>query len=185
MSTPEEFTRLPIPADTTELSSGPPLHDACAPLRELVGAWRGEGEVDYPTIDGPFRFGQQVTISHDGRPFLRHQAQAWLLDAEGQVLRPAAWETGWWRPGAEGRMELLLTHATGLLELFYGSAQPGLWTLETETVLATATAKDVRAAQRSYALRGDVLDYAESRAMVGEPMTPHVSATLHRVRSGG
>lgn len=185
MSTPEEFTRLPIPADTTELGSGPPLHDACAPLRELVGAWRGEGEVDYPTIDGPFRFGQQVTISHDGRPFLRHQAQAWLLDADGQVLRPAAWETGWWRPGVEGRLELLLTHATGLLELFYGSAQPGLWTLETETVLATATAKDVRAAQRSYALRGDVLDYAESREMVGEPMTPHVSATLHRVRSGG
>lgn len=180
MRIPEEFHQ-PIPADTADLGGGPPLNDACAPLRELVGVWHGRGEVDYPTIDGPFRFGQQVTISHDGRPFLRHQARAWLLDAEGEVLRPAAWETGFWRPGADGRLELLLTHATGLLELFYGSTAPGRWELETEAVLGTATAKQVRAARRSYALSGDVLDYAESRAMVGEPMTPHVSARLQRV----
>ncbi|WP_406691117.1 FABP family protein [Saccharopolyspora sp. ID03-671] len=180
MNLPEQF-RQPIPADTTDLTDGPPLHETCAPLRELVGVWHGEGEVDYPTIDGPFRFGQQLTISHDGRPFLRHQARAWLLDSEGRVLRPAAWETGFWRPGTEGRLELLLTHATGLLEVFYGSAEAGTWRLETETVLGTATAKQVRAAQRRYSLDRDVLDCAESRAMVGEPMTPHVAARLRRV----
>ncbi|WP_233575888.1 FABP family protein [Saccharopolyspora rhizosphaerae] len=184
MSTPEEF-REPIPGDTADLGSRPPLHDACAPLRELVGVWRGEGEVDYPTIDGPFRFGQQVTVSHDGRPFLRHQARAWLLDAKGAVLRPAAWETGFWRPGTEGRVELLLTHATGLVDLFHGSAQPGRWELETDAVLGTPTAKQVEAARRTYALSEDLLDYAESRAMVGQPMTPHVSARLRRVPSGG
>lgn len=180
----EEFTEPPIPADTADPNSGPPLHEACSPIGELVGIWRGRGEVDYPTINGPYRFGQQVTISHDGRPFLRHQAKAWLLDADGNVLRPAAWETGWWRPGANGRLELLLSHATGVLEVFYGHVDQRRWEFTTDSVLPTDTAKQVSAARRSYALRDDdALDYAESREMVGEPMTPHVSAELRRVRA--
>ncbi|MER7080877.1 protein of unknown function [Saccharopolyspora kobensis] len=181
MSSPDDFAPPPIPAPTADLTSGPPLHDACLPLRALVGVWRGRGEVDYPTIDGPYRFGQQLTISHDGRPFLRHEARAWLLDADGAVLRPAAWETGWWRPQPDGTLELLLSHITGIQELFYGRAADQRWELATDSVVRTATAKDVRAARRSYALtEDDVLDYAEHREMVGVAMTPHVSARLHR-----
>ncbi|MFC7340233.1 FABP family protein [Saccharopolyspora griseoalba] len=180
MTASEDFAEPPIPADTTD-PTAPPLHEACAPLRELLGVWRGRGRVDYPTISGPYRFGQQVRITHDGRPFLRHQAKAWLLDAEDRVLRPAAWETGWWRPGADGRLELLLAHSTGIVEVFYGRAEGSRWELTTDAVLPTATAKQVEAAHRSYALRGDgVLECAESRAMVGEPMTPHVAVELHR-----
>ncbi|MGP4016218.1 FABP family protein [Saccharopolyspora sp. 5N708] len=182
MGTSDDRAPLPIPADTADLRSGPPLHDACAPLRALVGVWRGSGEVDYPSIAGPYRFGQQVTISHDGRPFLRHEARAWLLDAAGQVIRPAAWETGWWRPQPDGTLELLITHCTGILELFYGTASPHRIELSTDTVVRTASAKDVEAARRSYAFSdADALDYAESRAMVGLPMTPHVTARLDRL----
>lgn len=180
MGSSSERAQLPIPADTTDLHCGPPLHGACALLRALVGVWRGGGEVDYPSIEGPYRFGQQVTISHDGRPFLRHEARAWLLDAEGDVLRPAAWETGWWRPQPDGRLELLISHCTGILELFYGAVHPQRWDLATDTVVRAATAKDVEAAARSYALDDDgILHYAESRAMVGLPLTPHVIARLH------
>src|SRR5690606_1492270 len=64
MSSPDS---APVPAPTTDLRSGPPLHEACRPLSALVGVWRGSGEVDYPTIDGPYRFGQQLTLAHDGR----------------------------------------------------------------------------------------------------------------------
>ncbi|MBB5159775.1 FABP family protein [Saccharopolyspora phatthalungensis] len=182
MGSSSDRAPLPIPAETTDLHSAPPLHDACGRLRALVGIWRGGGEVDYPSIEGPYRFGQQVTISHDGRPFLRHEARAWLLAPEGNALRPAAWETGWWRPQPDGSLELLISHCTGILELFYGTATPQRWELSTDTVVRTATAKDVEAAQRSYALGGDdTLDYAESRAMVGLPMTPHVTARLHRI----
>ncbi|MEV0089041.1 FABP family protein [Saccharopolyspora sp. NPDC050642] len=182
MGSSSEHAPLPIPAETTDLRSGPPLHGACAPLQDLVGVWRGAGEVDYPSIEGPYRFGQQVTIAHDGRPFLRHEARAWLLDAEGNVLRPAAWETGWWRPQPDGSLELLISHCTGILELFYGTASPQRWELATDTVVRAATAKDVEAAQRSYALDADgALHYAESRAMVGLPMTPHVTARLQRL----
>src|SRR2546427_1296532 len=83
---------LPIPNDTANLREGPDLNDACLSLLPLVGVWRGEGEVVYPSIEGPFRFGQQVTIAHDGRPFLTHEARSWLLDKDGSVIRPAARE---------------------------------------------------------------------------------------------
>ncbi|GAA4616070.1 heme-binding beta-barrel domain-containing protein [Saccharopolyspora hordei] len=180
MSSPDS---APVPAPTTDLRSGPPLHEACRPLSALVGVWRGSGEVDYPTIDGPYRFGQQLTLAHDGRPFLRHEARAWLLDADGAVLRPAAWELGWWRPQPDGTVELLLSHSTGIQELFSGTTTGQRWELATDSVVRTATAKDVQAARRSYALGpDDVLELTEHRAMVGVAMTQHVTARLHRVR---
>jgi hypothetical protein len=174
---------LPIPGDTANLREGPGLNDACLALLPLVGVWRGEGEVDYPTIEGPYRFAQQVTISHDGRPFLYHEARAWLLDAGGNVIRPAARETGWWRPQADDTIELLLCHSSGILELFYGkSRSQTAWELSTDAVVRTTSAKEVTAAKRLYGIvnNGD-LGFVEERAMVGQPMTPHTSALLRRV----
>jgi hypothetical protein len=177
---------LPIPADTANLREGPNLNDACLALLPLVGVWRGEGEVDYPTIEGPRRFGMQLTIAHDGRPFLTHEARAWLLDDDGNVIRPAARESGFWRPQADDTIELLLTHNTGIIELFYGKprgkASVPAWELGTDAVARTSPAKDVTGAQRLYGIvnNGD-LGYVEERAMMGQELQPHTSALLRRV----
>jgi hypothetical protein len=174
---------LPIPNDTANLREGPNLHDACLSLLPLVGVWRGEGEVVYPTLNTTYRFGQQLTIAHDGRPFLSHEARAWLLDDDNQVIRPAAREVGWWRPQPDDTIELLLTHAFGIVEIFYGSPQSQTsWELATDIVMRTATAKEVNGAKRLYGLvnNGD-LAYVEERAMVGQPLQPHTSAYLRRV----
>jgi hypothetical protein len=174
---------LPIPNDTANLREGPDLHDACLSLLPLVGVWRGEGEVVYPTIDGPFRFAQQVTIAHDGRPFLVHEARAWLLDKDGGIIRPAAREVGWWRPQPDDTIELLLTHNTGIVEIYYGSPLTQTsWELATDIVMRTASAKEVNGSKRLYGLvnNGD-LAYVEERAMVGQPLQPHTSAYLRRV----
>ena len=174
---------LPIPADTANLREGPNLNDACLALLPLVGVWRGEGEVNYPTIDGPVKFAQQLTIAHDGRPFLYHEARSWLIDDDGEVIRPAAREVGWWRPQPDDTIELLLTHSSGIVEIFYGKPRNQTsWELGTDAVIRTATAKEVTGAQRLYGLvnNGD-LGYVEERAMVGQPMQPHVSAYLRRV----
>ena len=174
---------LPVPNDTANLREGPDLHDACLSLLPLVGVWRGEGEVVYPTIEGPFRFGQQVTIAHDGRPFLYHEARSWLLDKDGNVIRPAAREVGWWRPQPDDTIELLLSHNTGIVEIYYGSPLTQTsWELATDTVMRTATAKEVNGAKRLYGLvnNGD-LAYVEERAMMGQPLKPHTSAHLKRL----
>jgi hypothetical protein len=178
-----QFDDLPIPADTANLRSGPSLHDGCLALLPLVGVWRGEGEVVYPTIDGPFRYGQQITFAHDGRPFLYYEARAWLLDADGGVIRQAARETGFWRPQADDTIEVLITHNTGIVELYYGKPRNQMsWEITTDAVVRTATAKDVTGAQRLYGIvnNGD-LAYVEERAMVGQPLQPHISAHLQRI----
>lgn len=172
-----------MPAATTDLHSGPPLHKDCGAVRALVGVWRGHGTVSYPTIKGPYRFGQQITISHDGRPFLRHEAHSWLLDADGNALGPAACELGWWRSYPGCRVELLLSHNTGILELFYGGSYEHGWIMWTNgTVMRNDTAEDVQAVRRKYILRNDGgIDYTEKRAMMGHPEAPYAHAELHRV----
>ena len=178
-----EFTDLPIPGDTANLREGPELHPQCLPLLPLVGVWRGEGEIVYPTIDGPFHFGQQLVICHDGRPFLRHESRAWLLDNDGNVIRPAARETGFWRPQTDDTIELLAAHGTGIVELYYGRPRNQTsWELATDAVIRSASAKEVTSAHRLYGIiEGGDLAYVEERAMVGQPLQPHVSARLRRV----
>lgn len=178
-----QFDDLPIPADTANLREGPNLNDKLLALLPLVGVWRGEGEVVYPTLEQTYKFGQQVTFAHDGRPFLAYEARSWLLDDYGNVIRPAAREVGWWRPQPDDTIELLLAHASGIVEIFYGQPRSQTsWELSTDAVVRTSTAKEVTGAKRLYGLvnNGD-LAYVEERAMVGQPLQPHTSAYLTRV----
>lgn len=178
-----DFTDLPVAPDTANLREGPELHPQCLALLPLVGVWRGGGEVVYPTIDGPYRFGQQLVVCHDGRPFLRYEARGWLLDDAGEVIRQAARETGFWRPGPDDTIELLVAHATGIVEVYYGQPRTQTsWELATDAVVRTPSAKEVTGAHRLYGIvEGGDLAYVEERAMVGQPMQPHVSARLQRV----
>ena len=51
--------------------SGPELHPSLEHLAFLVGEWHGLGVVGYPTITEA-RYEQEVSFSHDGRPFLAY-----------------------------------------------------------------------------------------------------------------
>lgn len=178
-----QFADLPIPPDTANLREGPNLHDLCLPLLPLVGVWRGDGEAVYPTIDGTRRYGQQIVFAHDGRPFLSYESRAWLLSDSGEVIRPAAREAGWWRPQPDDTIEVLIVHATGISEIYYGRPRSQTsWEVSTDVVLRTESAKEVTAAQRLYGIvDGGDLAYVEDRAMVGQPLQPHISARLRRV----
>lgn len=173
---------LPIPDETADLRDGPDLHPALLPLLPLVGTWRGTGKGGYPTIED-FDYGQQVTFAHDGRGVLRYESRAWIIDADGYLIRPGARETGWWRPGAAAdELEVLLAHPTGLVEIYVGRAKGTTqWELTTDVVARTATAKDVTANHRLYGIVDGHLLYAQDMAAVGQPLQPHLSARLARV----
>ncbi len=160
------------------------LHADLAPLAWLVGRWAGAGLVGYPTME-PTRFGQEIVCSHDGRRFLRWESRSWLLDEEGNQVRPLATELGFWRPVTESadgtNAELLLTHPTGFLELYAGRAEPAKVELATDGVMRSPDAKEYTAAKRLYGYVNSNLMWVMDMAAVGQPMQSHVSAELKRV----
>lgn len=174
--------------DTADLRSGAPLHDALLALLPLVGVWRGTGSGVVASTGADFNFGQQITVVHDGRPFLAYESRSWLLAPDGAVIRQAWRESGFWRPGAgQDDVEMVLASNTGQALMFTGTAGDQLWEIATESAVHTPTGKPVDGERRLYAVRGGApgeLSYATELAPGGEPFAPHLNARLGRVSAG-
>lgn len=166
--------------DNAQLEGAPEPHPAIAPLSFLLGRWEGAGVVGYPTIES-FNFGEQITFGHNGKPFLICTSRTWLLDPDGSVGRPSHMECGYWRPQPDGQVEVLLTHPTGISEIYLGNITGQKIELITDAVLRTASAKEVTAGKRLYGMIGADLAYAYDMAAMGQPLQPHVSAQLKYV----
>ena len=158
------------------------LSPAVASLAWLVGRWEGAGVLGYPTIESA-HFGQEILCSHDGRPFLEWQSRTWLLDDAGNKTSPLAVELGFWRVLPEGEIELLLTHQSGVLEMYVGHRDPAKPVLQmrTDGVLRSPAAKEYNAGSRMYGLVDSELFWAMDMAAVGQDLASHVSAQLKRV----
>ena len=178
---PNPVPALPIPADTTDVRTGPDVHPGILGLLPLLGEWTGVGQGDYPTIEG-FHYGQWIRFSHDGRPFLAYESRTWLIGMDGEIIRPAAREVGWWRSSGRDDFEVLLAHPTGIVEVYVGRAvTPTQWELATDVVARTVTAKEVAANKRLYGIVEGALMYAVDMAAQGQELQPHLSARLERV----
>lgn len=91
------------------------------PLSWLIGVWEGSGVVNYPVGDETrnVEFGQRMSFSHDGFPYLNYNSYTWVIptaraadsgessvtgsvgpEADGE-LRPLVSETGYWRLSRE------------------------------------------------------------------------------------
>lgn len=170
--------------------SGVEVPEALLHLSWLIGRWVGVGTGQYPTIED-FRFGQEVSFSTDGRPFLTYFSRSWLLDEDGNRVRPLATESGFWRPQPENKFEVSLSHPTGYAEIWLGSVEvTGIEnatitgaraTLATDYIAATSTAKELLAGERLYGLVNDRLLWTYDMAAMGHPMQNHLAASLTRV----
>ncbi|WP_291046648.1 FABP family protein [Herbiconiux sp.] len=104
-----------------EIPTGLPAE--LVPLSWLIGVWEGTGVLDYRIGEGESadrvsrEFGQRVSFSHDGLPYLNYSSYTWLLpeqsaavdgsgdDADGpdgpvrqsSPVEPLTAETGYWR----------------------------------------------------------------------------------------
>jgi hypothetical protein len=173
---------------TTPLPSE--LPEELLPLSWLLGTWVGVGTGQYPGIED-FRFGQEVSFATDGRPFLAYISRSWLLDDEGERVRPLATETGFWRPRPDNRIELTLAHPTGYAEIWEGEVTiTGLENaritgakavLKTTSVGATPSAKPYSEGERLYGLVGEKLLWTFDMMAMGKPMGNHLAASLQRV----
>lgn len=176
---------LPLPDDTANLRLGPDLDPAMLALLPLVGVWRGEGEGHDPETGEDYHFGQQISVTHDGRGYLSWESRSWALDTDGRYLRPDLRESGFWRvsgDGADEVIELLLTHSSGVVELFYGHAlTQSSWELATDVVIRSQSGAVVGGAKRLYGIvDGGDLAYVEERVIADGPLEPRLSARLQR-----
>lgn len=158
----------------------PELHPSLSDLGWLVGIWWGFGVVGYPTISDQ-RFEQEITFSHDGRPFLAYESRAWLIDDDGNRIKPSGRETGFWRATGGRSLEVVLAHPTGIVEVYVGESAFTKIELATDVVARTSTAKEVTGLKRLYGKLEDDLAYAIDMAAVGQPLQSHLSARLQRV----
>jgi hypothetical protein len=151
------------------------------PLAWLLGTWRGAGLGQYPTIVD-FRFGQEATFGYvPGKPYLAYESRSWFLSDDGGLVRPLARETGWWRPQPDGAVELLLSHPTGVVEIYVGTVTGARVELRTDVVARTESAKEYSAGHRLYGyVEGDLL-WTYDMAANGQALQNHLSARLQRV----
>lgn len=168
------------------------MPEALLPLSWLIGRWVGVGTGQYPTIED-FRFAQELVISTDGRPFLAHHSRSWMLDEDGNRVRPLATETGFWRPRPDNRMELVLSHPSGYAEMWLGTQEvTGLVDaritgakaeLTTSVVAPTPSAKDYTRGHRLYGLVNERLLWTFDMEAMGQELQNHLAASLSPVAS--
>lgn len=155
------------------------LHPSLARFVWLLGRWEGGGDGDYPTIES-FRFGQEVLFQQDGRAFMHYMSRSWLIDAEGNKTGEGAQETGFLRCSEDGSAEFLLTHNTGIIEVWHGGVDGARLELSTDAVMRTETAKPYVAGQRLYGLVEGDLWFAFDMAAMGQDLQPHLWGKLVR-----
>ena len=156
------------------------LHPGLLPLMWLLGTWRGEGVGGFPTT-GDFRYGEESTFRHVGKPHLIYTQRTWSLETGD----PMHSEMGYWRVQPDGSLEVLLVQPTGHLELSYGTIEGTKVEMATDVVVRASSAKEVTALKRMYGLVEGELMYAVDMAAVGQPLQAHLSARLKRAQAEG
>jgi hypothetical protein len=152
------------------------LNEAVAPLSFLLGRWAGEGDGAYPTIE-PFRYGEEITFSHVGKPYLSYAQRTWGLE-DG---RPLHAETGYWRCASPTHVEVVVAHPNGLVEVSEGPLTATSLILSSTTIAGTQTAKEVTTLVRRITVEEDHLRYDLDMAAVGVALSGHLRAVLRRV----
>jgi hypothetical protein len=119
-------------------------------------------------------------------------SRSWIVDADGNRIRPAASEAGFFRPRPDNEFEALISHPTGYAEVWHGKvtiadiqdARITRASLEmtTDSVMRTASAKEYVGGHRLYGLVPDGdLAWTFDMSAMGEPLSNHLAAKLKSV----
>jgi len=155
------------------------LHQELNPLAWMVGTWRGKGRGEYPNIE-PFEFAQEVVFNHDGRNFLNYFSRSWIIDADGEIVRPAASEVGFWRVQPNNILEVVIAHSTGISEGWVGTYDGPKIQLFLDRGYAAPSAKVVSEGIRLYGLVAGELFFAYDMAAEGSELQAHIWSSLER-----
>jgi THAP4-like, heme-binding beta-barrel domain len=151
-------------------------------LAALLGTWIGHGNGVYPTIE-PFAYLERLTFSRSPKGFVAYQ-QFTTHPTSGAAMHT---ETGYLRaPHGDTALELVVAQPTGIVEVLSGivrvSGASTTFSLKSDSVTTTSSAKHVDAVTRDYSVVGDELQYEICMAAVGQPLQHHLEGVLTRER---
>jgi uncharacterized protein YceH (UPF0502 family) len=153
---------IPVPPEVVELAP-------------FVGRWVGRGDGNYPTIE-PFTFTEEINL----RPIAGKAMLAYRSATRAADDRPLHGESGFLRLVGNGLVELIVAQGSGIGEVAEGLLDGTEILLASRVVNGSSTAKVVTATERRYQVDGDQLTYEIAMAAVGQPLLPHLRATLSR-----
>jgi len=186
-----------------EIPSG--LHKDVVSLAFLLGTWEGAGvyaalpgqgngeqgpDSEQASAPEQYNFGQEIVFRHDGRPFIEFRSRSWVLDAEGNKVRPLESESGFWRVtanqhGATGAREIQFSSVRddGTVEIWYGEladAKPQI-ELATDAVARIEGAAPYSGGKRLYGLVNGELMWVGEASAPEVPLRPYMSGQLKKV----
>lgn len=147
-------------------------------LAWLVGRWEGEGRGAYPNCDD-FTYRDEMTFRHPRpeAPVLAFSERTWLL-SDGS---PSHEEAGYLIATETDRIELVVAHPLGVVEVHDGTVTGPRIELASVTVAGAPTASNVTQMRRTLERRDDdTLWYQLDMAANGQPLVFHCESTLYR-----
>ncbi|BFV57848.1 FABP family protein [Kitasatospora sp. CMC57] len=165
------------------------LHKDVVPLAFLLGTWEGAGVYDFPGTE-KCNFGQEIVFRHDSRPFLEFRSRSWVLDNEGEKVRPLETEHGFWRitsnqHGTSGEREIEVSSVRddGTVEIWYGKLHDGKPQIDlaTDAVARIEGAAPYTGGKRLYGMVAEELLWVGEKAAPEVPLRPYMSAQLKKV----
>ena len=158
------------------------LHPELLPIAFLLGNWQGAGVFDFPGAE-KCNFGQEVTFTHDGRPFLEYVSHSWVLDADGKKVEPLESESGYWRIDSDRRIEVVMSRDAGVIEIWYGELAEGKPQIDlvTDAVARLGSAEAYSGGKRLYGYVRSDLMWVGEKATPEIELRPYMSAHLKKV----
>ncbi|WP_051209142.1 FABP family protein [Propionicicella superfundia] len=146
----------------------------------MRGRWEGTGYRQWPGQDKS-EFFCQVEFNDNGGPFLHYLCQTFTVDAELRPAEPLWMEGGFWRPLADGVIEVSLSTEDGVAELLYGKVQPGRIEVVTDAVVRPPQAAvEYTGGRRLYGNVDGKLLWSFDRATTQHELQSWMWATLVR-----
>jgi hypothetical protein len=128
-------------------------------------------------------FGQEVSFTHDGRDFLEYRSHTWVLDGDGNKVRPLESESGYWRIDAHRKVEVTMVRNDGVVEVWYGELahQKPQIDLATDAVARTAASGPYTGGKRLYGYVNSDLMWVGEKQTPEVELRPYMSAHLKKV----
>jgi hypothetical protein len=151
------------------------LPSSLSPFAFLLGEWEGEGVGGAPGVDD-FAFSQDLSFVRTAEATLGYTSRVTSIETGAHV----ASEAGYWRALDGNRVELVVSHSAGFVEVAYGTIAFTRIETASDLVARTAAGDVVATVRRLYGMVGEELMYAVDMAAEGLAPTPRFSGRLRR-----